>query len=413
MAVDGSDIGSVWSRSSVSGTDGGRSVVKGGVHSVQVFLTYAQCSIVDKREFEREFVAMLERNGWFAAEYYGGRELHVDGGVHYHVYLHLPKQPNWSLKGAREKFKLERNAGESLHIAVPNGRYNWQFFQRTKVRYAEKDGDTFGVRPRLAGSVGEDKKKVYRRAAQLGSEEEILRHIMENAPADFFRSFGNVQAAARQIASEKDSLPPFKLAADIDVGRLIIPDAILKWECETFLSAKRGRPRSLLIVGESRTGKSVLAQYLAHCQGVFSEFDTEWNVDMHRPGSSSAVFHDMSKGFPYWRAVVGCQPYLTAHGRYRATKRYEWGIPSIWTCNWDNDPRDWSDGHRSYIEANMVVYEVPVGRALYRGANSEGVIGQEVLFLEDGGGPQLAGGAQPDTGSEGELFVAVEEPMVM
>lgn len=66
-----------------------------------VFLTYSQCSIESKDEFEKWFSYMLEQKDLKTATYYGCRENHETEGIHYHVLVNLGKQPNWGSEHAR------------------------------------------------------------------------------------------------------------------------------------------------------------------------------------------------------------------------------------------------------------------------------------------------------------------------
>ncbi|KAJ5458435.1 hypothetical protein N7475_009823 [Penicillium sp. IBT 31633x] len=74
-------------------------------HRRIVFLTYSQCTISSKDEFEARFSDMLQHIGYPDATYYGCREHHKTEGIHYHVLVNLRKQPNWSMKHARRAFQ--------------------------------------------------------------------------------------------------------------------------------------------------------------------------------------------------------------------------------------------------------------------------------------------------------------------
>lgn len=134
---------------------------------------------------------------------------------------------------------------------------------------------------------------------------------------------------------------------------------------QEFCYAARGAASESLIVGETRTAKSSLAEYLVSKHGIFSTFDTEWDIQGFKEGHACAVFHDMGKGFPYWKAVFGCQRFVTVHGRYERTRKLRWNVPSIWVCTYEDDPREWADEKRHYITQNAVIYEIPRGESLY------------------------------------------------
>jgi hypothetical protein len=44
-------------------------------------------------------------------------------------------------------------------------------------------------------------------------------------------------------------------------------------------------------------------------------------------------------GRSHWRDVLGGQDRFNCRDFQQETRTVEWGIPCIWTCNFDNDPR--------------------------------------------------------------------------
>lgn len=118
-----------------------------------VFLTYSQCSIESKDEFEKWFSYMLEQKDLKTATYYGCRENHETEGIHYHVLVNLGKQPNWGSEHARSVFLAEGNECRSFK-STPRLRPTQslsQFIEKC-LSYCEmeKGGDCFGERPELS-----------------------------------------------------------------------------------------------------------------------------------------------------------------------------------------------------------------------------------------------------------------------
>ena len=112
---------------------------------------------------------MLERNDYQTASYYGCREHHKSGDIHYHVLLNLGKQPNWSYTYARSAFLVEDNECESLSIVTPRPRQSLGQFIENHVKYCEKEkgGNCFGERPGFA--VGKQKER-KRERKEIGSQ---------------------------------------------------------------------------------------------------------------------------------------------------------------------------------------------------------------------------------------------------
>lgn len=344
----------------------------GYLHRSVCFLTYAQSSFENVEDFTKVFDVALDEAELTEATYYGCLEQHKgdggdgDHGIHFHVLVQMGKQVNWSLRTARNKFCLTDDKAESVNIVVPNRGQSVGKFNKTHVEYVEKDGITFGERPNVVGEKAEDRRRKWLAVQELATVEEQLEYVAQQLPAEFFKSFGNINQAIKYLNRNKDNLPPFVMPEFVDETRFVIPREIIDWEVANFLSPEAGRKQSLLLVGNSRTGKSTLARYLANKYGKFSDMENDWDIDRIRPGMKSAVFHDMkAKQFPYLKVVFGCQLSFSGTGRYRDTRFIEWGVPSIWVCNFDEDPRDVSEAMRTYIEVNSVVYEVPDERPFW------------------------------------------------
>lgn len=128
-----------------------------------VFLTYSQCSIESKDEFEKWFSYMLEGRDLRTATYYGCRENHETEGVHYHVLVNLGKQPNWSPKHAQSVFLVEGNECRSLNISTPQPKQKLSQFIEEHVNYCEKEkgGDCFGERPEFSVKKKLERKRKW------------------------------------------------------------------------------------------------------------------------------------------------------------------------------------------------------------------------------------------------------------
>lgn len=131
-----------------------------------------------------------------------------------------------------------------------------------------------------------------------------------------------------------------------------------------------GRCLSLVLFGDSRTGKTLWARSLAphlYTVGMVSgsELKKASNDDV-----KYAVFDDIRGGikfFPAFKEWLGAQQYVTVKELYREPRLVKWGKPSIWISN--DDPRLVMDpGDVSWMEANCVFVEVT--EAIFR-ANTE------------------------------------------
>lgn len=121
------------------------------------------------------------------------------------------------------------------------------------------------------------------------------------------------------------------------------------------LTCGLGRVRSLVLYGETRTGKTVWARSLGrhgYSAGLFNlaehiASDHEYNV-----------FDDIAGGakfFPQYKQWLGCQSNFTSSDKYTKKVLIRGGLPAIWIGNtdprlegvWDND---WLEGNCTFID---------------------------------------------------------------
>jgi GTPase SAR1 family protein len=133
---------------------------------------------------------------------------------------------------------------------------------------------------------------------------------------------------------------------------------------------KPGRCMSLVLYGDSRTGKTLWARSLGthlYTVGMVSgeELKKASNDDV-----KYAIFDDIRGGmkfFPAFKEWLGAQAYVTVKELYREPKLVKWGKPSIWISN--DDPRlGMMAGDVSWLEDNCIFVEV--SSAIFR-ANTE------------------------------------------
>ena len=96
------------------------------------------------------------------------------------------------------------------------------------------------------------------------------------------------------------------------------------------------RPRSLILIGASRLGKTQWARSL----GKAMYFCNLFNLDDWNDGASYIILDDIDiKYFPHWKFFLGAQAEGILTDKYRKKQRVRNGRPTIWLCNEDMDPR--------------------------------------------------------------------------
>ncbi|KAJ5168300.1 uncharacterized protein N7482_003894 [Penicillium canariense] len=131
------------------------------LHRRWIFLTYSQCSLNSKDEFQAGFSDMLQGNKLEDTTFYGCRE-HDDGkGTNYYVLVNLGKQVNWHFRFARSRFLVDGNECKSIDITTPRPKQSVQQFIEDRVLDCEnaKGGDCFGQRPKCPSEKLERKRR--------------------------------------------------------------------------------------------------------------------------------------------------------------------------------------------------------------------------------------------------------------
>lgn len=126
------------------------------------------------------------------------------------------------------------------------------------------------------------------------------------------------------------------------------------------------RPKSLVLIGPSKVGKTVWARSL----GLHSYFGMLFNVVDYNDKCDYAVFDDIdARYFPNYKGWLGAQPEFTFTGRYARNRTIRWSRPVIWCTNEDpryiyNDKRepapiwdrDWLEENCTFVTLHARLY---------------------------------------------------------
>jgi len=341
------------------------------VNSRYVLLTYAQCGDLDEW-------AVSNHMSDLGAECIIGREIHPDtGGFHFHVFVDFGRKFR---SRSASVFDVEgRHPNVSPSRGTPEKGYD----------YAIKDGDVVAGglgRPRPRGGMHIGADNVTNLAHLCENSEEFLELCDEVGRGDLIKNFNNKIAYARwrykSVLPEYDAPPGVGGFCELDSGRaewleqsgIQSPDALLgklfQWaergkksqgvaamatrgdpQPPPSLVAKAlidlsvllillGRRKSLVLFGESRTGKTSWARSLGR-HVFFSELFSGAMAEMITDDIKYAVFDDIRGGITFfhgWKAWLGCQAEFNNKALYRDPAPIKWGRPSIWCAN--KDPRE-------------------------------------------------------------------------
>lgn len=138
-----------------------------------------------------------------------------------------------------------------------------------------------------------------------------------------------------------------------------LDDWVRKWttgkeECER-------RPKGLVLIGASRTGKSSLMATL----GDYVYFKNIWSSDNWEYLPAYTIMDDMDaadegKGlsFSWFKPWFGAQDSITITDKYRPKEDISNGKPLIWLNNFDITETFKSDAAQDYIKRNMVYVNI-------------------------------------------------------
>lgn len=318
-------------------------------HGTLAFVTYTRSRIQTKEEFERllreslgKYLPKLSADGDRGTlEVYGCKELHEDGKPHYHVLLRFNPRVHWPK--ARERFfvwidvdgKAEVDT-ESIYIVKRHPDEPAVKFMQSVQSYISKGGDVFGhwIGPTLASAA----EKAAERDAHLDEiiavdgrqEAELL--FQKYFKRNYVLNHGQIDAYLRK----KKPPPALRHEPDFPVKPWRVPATMLQWRKANFGPNRSGRPVPLVIVGDSRCGKTEWSLSF----GFPVQMTGGWNVDeLLKPGCTHLVLNDIDdvSKFPNARDFAGCQRYITVTGKWKPEMTLEWNRPVIWTCNKDNN----------------------------------------------------------------------------
>lgn len=118
------------------------------------------------------------------------------------------------------------------------------------------------------------------------------------------------------------------------------------------------RPKGLMIIGPSRTGKTSLISLL----GDFSYFKNVWNVDNWEGLTAFNVMDDMDAGdegkglsFCWFKPFFGAQDAITVTDKFKPKQDIVNGKPLIWLNNYDYTETFQSKTAQDYIRKNMEI----------------------------------------------------------
>lgn len=284
----------------------------------RVFLTYPQCGNHVGIDNTSSHLKSLGATGTVV-----GRETHRDGGLHIHAYA------EWT----------DRFRSRNPRIFDINGRHpNIQAVRNKShvIQYIKKGGDYLSDVEDASG-IGR-----YADLCEADSREEFWNTVRQKYHRDYVLNLDRLTAFCEHRFGTVHE--PYETR----LGGWKLPAGVKKWVDEEL--NKNDRPKSLWLVGPSRTGKTEWARSLG-------EKHLYWNgsIDLGTfdPQAQYSIFDDFDwKYLPYKKQFGGGQKQFVVTDKYRKKKTITWGKPSIFIWNPDNNP--WNDFTAKEIDWWMV-----------------------------------------------------------
>ncbi|UOL65622.1 replication-associated protein [Tomato leaf curl Hsinchu virus] len=296
------------------------------INAKNYFLTYPQCPLSKEEALSQLLNISTPTNKKFIKIC---RELHEDGSPHLHVLIQF-----------EGKYKCQNNRFFDLVSPTRSAHFhpNIQGAKSSSdvKKYVEKDGDTaewgeFQIDGRSARGGQQSANDAYAQAINSGSKLLALNVIKELAPKDYVLQFHNLNANLDKIFAPPVEVfnCPF-LSSSFDQ----VPKEIECWVADNIkdAAARPWRPISIVIEGESRTGKTMWARSLGPHNYLCGHLDLSPRV--YNNDAWYNVIDDVDPHYlKHFKEFMGAQRDWQSNTKYGKPIQIKGGIPTIFLCN--------------------------------------------------------------------------------
>ncbi|KAF9052160.1 hypothetical protein BJ165DRAFT_1452723 [Panaeolus papilionaceus] len=321
-------------------------------NGLRFLLTYTECEDLALAELEFAVQQWANLTSWKI-----GRENNAHGGsalryyllVVFHVRLRGRQRDIFDVAGVHPNIKSIRPGTRSL---------------KRVYDHVTKGGDIHGpmVPPETTGA-GDEKLAFWAQAIGAVTMEEAREIIINGSPKDYIKCYINIEAFLRGHFANDPRSKPLQMRSRFQFLDINLPQALVDWRNNEF--TKIDRPKSLILVGPSRLGKSQWARSLD--EGV-AYMETGFDLSLLHADTSYLVVSDIPnhKIGGQWvitalKAFFASQDVATISGKYLPLMTFSWGKPFIYLCNdfpdkWRVDP---------WLSENSVIVDLQENQRLY------------------------------------------------
>nr|APB54091.1 rolling circle replication initiator protein [Beet curly top virus] len=299
------------------------------IQAKNIFLTYPQCSLSKEEALEQIQGIQLSSNKKYIKI---ARELHEDGQPHLHVLLQL--EGKVQITNIRLFDLVSPTRSAHFHPNIQGAKSS------SDVKsYVDKDGDTiewgeFQIDGRSARGGQQTANDSYAKALNASYLEQALQILKEEHPKDYFLQHHNLLNNAQKIFQRAPDpwTPLFPLSSFTNV-----PEEMQEWADAYFGVDAAARPlryNSIIIEGDSRTGKTMWARSLGAHNYITGHLD--FSPRTYYDEVEYNVIDDVDPTYlkmKHWKHLIGAQNEWQTNLKYGKPRVIKGGIPCIILCN--------------------------------------------------------------------------------
>nr|QSS76680.1 C1 protein [Tomato curly stunt virus] len=296
------------------------------IYAKNYFLTYPHCSLIKKEALHQIQKLSTPTNKKYIKIC---RELHENGSPHIHVLIQF--EGKYKCQNQRFFDLVSPTRSAHFHPNIQGAKSS------SDVKsYIDKDGDTiewgeFQVDGRSARGGQQTANDAAAEALNSGSAEAAMAIIREKLPEKFIFQYHNLKSNLDRIFA-----PPLEVFVSPFLSSSFdrVPEELEEWAFQNVVSAaaRPWRPISIVIEGESRTGKTMWARSLGPHNYLCGHLDLSPKVY-----SNDAWYNVIDDVYPHYlkhfKEFMGAQRDWQSNTKYGKPIQIKGGIPTIFLCN--------------------------------------------------------------------------------
>jgi len=269
-----------------------------------VYLTYPRCNL-SKEDLLNDLKALKPIQRYAVCQ-----EKHQDGSLHLHALLCYDKKHEsaneryYDIRGFHPNVQPCRSIKDVYNYISKDGDYISNFNPNKKARFSVEMEDA-------------------------ETKEDFINLIKQSDYQAYVINHDKIEAYAEKLYTRAAS-PPIKYPDSIN-----LPQELMDWMGANFARPRPDRPKSLILVGGTRLGKTIWARSL----GNHVYWNNNFRLDTWDDQADYVVLDDIPWEYiPAKKALLGGQREFCLSDKYRGKKTLKHGKPCILLCNPEDDP---------------------------------------------------------------------------